>query len=251
MRSRPRPASTPRPGASQRDVWFARCAVAPLTRKRMGASTGRGCRRGLQNALLLVLFQPRRSAHQPHLVGSLEDISVGEPSGAPSFDNLFRHRAKPKQGECATLVAKLVFLVYDPGERVGRRLFVHFICSCCGLCFGSFTGSREDRSSGKSGLPWGQGMLRFHPDLHFGCSWQCPLMTVPSRLCALSVPSTRLMKPCQTAVGSNRFCQMLPSVSAVSKNKCISVTWTAKLLPNVQECIVPSSRLTVTCSPFM
>jgi len=33
---------------------------------------------------------------------------------------------------------------------------------------------------------------------------QCPLMTVPSRLCPLSVPSTRLMKPCQTAVGSNR-----------------------------------------------
>ena len=45
--------------------------------------------------------------------------------------------------------------------------------------------------------------------------------------------------------------QMLPSVSAVSKNKCVSVTWTAKLLPNVRECIVPSSRLTVTCSPFM
>jgi hypothetical protein len=43
-------------------------------------------------------------------------------------------------GECATLAAKLVFLVDDPGERVGRRLFVHFICSCCGLCFGSLTG---------------------------------------------------------------------------------------------------------------
>src|SRR6516162_11177037 len=83
-------------------------------------------------------------------------------------------------------------------------------------------------------------------DLHH---WQCPRMTVPSRLCAISVPSTRLMKPCQTAVGSRkRFCNMLPSVGAISKNKCLSVTWTAKLLPNVQECIVFSSRSTVTCS---
>src|SRR6516162_2871284 len=87
------------------------------------------------------------------------------------------------------------------------------------------------------------------PDLHH---WQRQRMTVPSRLCAISVPSTRLMKPCQTAVGSRkRFSNMLPSVGGVSKNKCVSVTWTAKLLQNVPECIVFSSRLTVTCSPIM
>ena len=51
MRSQPRPASALRPGAWQRDVWFARCAVEPLTRKRMGSSTGRGCRRSTERAI--------------------------------------------------------------------------------------------------------------------------------------------------------------------------------------------------------
>src|SRR6478609_6543577 len=106
---------------------------------------------------------------------------------------------------------------------------------------GSFANYRPDRMSAlREKRPSSPSRLLTH--LRHGqvqpTSWQCPLMTVPSRLCALSVPSTRLMKPCQTAVGSNRCFQMLPSVSAVSKNKCVSVTWTAKLLPRVHRPLV-------------
>ena len=58
----------------------------------------------------------------------------------------------------------------------------------------------------------------------------------------------------ETLPDSGRVEQILPNVAERKRRLKEQVhirDVDAKLLPNVQECIVPSSRLTVTCSPSM
>ena len=58
----------------------------------------------------------------------------------------------------------------------------------------------------------------------------------------------------ETLPDSGRVEQILPNVAERKRRLKEQVhirDMDGQKLPNVQECIVPSSRLTVTCSPFM